>query len=790
MHILILTDRDWTHPQAGGTGLNLASQVEHWLGWGHRVSVISCGYPGATACERRGALTLHHVGGRSTVFVQAIVRQARGLVPDPDVALEVINGVTFLTPLWLRTPRLALLHHIHRGRHYTEELGRLGIPAAFLLETAPLRLLYRRTRFVVVSEATAREVAAHGIADDLIAVNRNGVGGNGYEPGTKDARPTVLYLGRLKRYKHVERLLAVAEAMPGLEVEIAGDGDARPELEREIARRGLYDRVHLHGFVDEPRKVELLQRAWVHVTASVAEGWSLTVMEAAACGTPSVALATGGLRESIVDGETGLLARDGQELVMLTRRLVEDAPLRRRLGEGALARAGQFSWEGTAARTLALLEAVRSQPARFRFPRRAAGRAIGSETARAAGLAAAVMIANAIALVVTVAFARLLGAGAYGSLVALLAFFLILSVPGQALQATVAREVSSSVARGDPDAGRSVWGWLQALLVLLAGVSAASIIAREPLAAAIGVSQEWAAAAVLPTGCLWLLLCVERGVLQGLRGYRLVGSSLVGEAAARLLFGVLLVALGLGVTGAFLGTTLSILITVALLALTLPKPGPTQRRFHANGVRDLLKIAWVPLAALTLISVLQNIDVVVVKHTASEELAGSYAAAAVAAKAIIWVAVGLGIYLLPEATRLATQGIDARPVLARTLALVAAVAAPMILLYTVGAEDLLTSVFGDEFTLGAGALPLLAIAMTLLACAFLSVQYLLGLRRVAFLALLGVAALCEPLLLLEADASLSDVALALVAVQLALATALVAIGFRNGYALRSERAVA
>src|SRR5947209_15739454 len=162
LHILIMSDRDWTHPQGGGTGTNLFAQVARWLAWGHRVSVISCAYPGAAACERIGELTLHRVGGRSTVFPRAILRQWRGLVPDADVVLEVVNGVTFLTPLWCRTPRVTLVHHIHR-EHYARELGTLGKVAAVALETLPLRLLYRSSRFVTISHATARDLARHRI---------------------------------------------------------------------------------------------------------------------------------------------------------------------------------------------------------------------------------------------------------------------------------------------------------------------------------------------------------------------------------------------------------------------------------------------------------------------------------------------------------------------------------------------------------------------------------------------------------------------------------------------------
>ena len=132
MHILVLTDRDWTHPQGGGTGTNLYGQVSRWLAWGHRVSVIACGYPGCSTREELGDLTIHRVGGRSTVFPRAIWAQWRGLVSDADVTLEVVNGVTFLTPLWLRTPRVTLVHHVHRD-HYVREMGRAGSVAAWAL---------------------------------------------------------------------------------------------------------------------------------------------------------------------------------------------------------------------------------------------------------------------------------------------------------------------------------------------------------------------------------------------------------------------------------------------------------------------------------------------------------------------------------------------------------------------------------------------------------------------------------------------------------------------------------
>src|SRR3954452_11206964 len=384
MHILVLTDRDWTHPQGGGTGTNLYGQVSRWLAWGHRVSVIGAGYDGAEKVEKIGDLTMYRVGGRSTVFPRTIFKQWRGLVPDADVVLEVINGITFLTPLWLRKPHAALVHHVHT-QHYEREMGRIGRVAGLFLETLPLKLLYRGSRFVVISHSTQRDLEAFGISSDTVTVNHIGVELGAFAPGERAPEPTVLFLGRLKKYKRVEMLLETVEALPGVRLEVAGDADHRPAIEEEIARRGLGERVRLHGHVDESEKLALLQRSWVNLTASSAEGWCLTVMEAAACATPSVAMRVGGLPESIEEGVTGFLADDGEELTASVRRLVEDDELRDQMGDAAYERAQHFTWDRTARRTLDVLEAE-TPAAPQKMPLRELLTGFGrSDTGRAAG---------------------------------------------------------------------------------------------------------------------------------------------------------------------------------------------------------------------------------------------------------------------------------------------------------------------------------------------------------------------------------------------------------------------
>jgi glycosyltransferase involved in cell wall biosynthesis/O-antigen/teichoic acid export membrane protein len=790
VHILVLTDRDWTHPQGGGTGTNLYGQVSRWLAWGNRVSVIAAGYDGGEPIERHGDLTIYRVGGRSTVFPRAIFKQWRGLVPDADVVLEVINGITFLTPVWLRTPRVALVHHVHTD-HYEREMGRAGKVAGLFLETLPLKLLYPGSRFVVISHATQRDLERFGIAQETVTVNHIGVERDAFAPGERAPEPTLLFLGRLKKYKRVEMLLDTVEALPQVKLEIAGDGDHGPHIEAEIERRGIGDRVRLHGHIDEAAKLELLQRSWVNLTASSAEGWCLTVMEAAVCKTPSVAMRVGGLPESIEEGVTGFLADSGEQLTAHVRRLVEDDDLRERMGAAAYARAQEFTWDRTARRTLDVLEAERANKPHKLPLREVLSGFSRSDTGRAAGLAAAVMAANFIALAYTIVFARVLHSSGYGSLAALVSTFLILSVPGSALQMTVAREVSRSVAAGERYPAAGVWGWLSTLFVVTICASIVSVLLRSPIAHAVGVPElPWAAAAAVPAGCLWLILSVQRGALQGLQRYKLVGFSLMGEAFMRLAAGLVLVGLGAGVTGAFLGTALSIGVVAAVLTVPLLRAAGPHSEHHERPLRSLVGRAWAPVAALALIAILQNIDVIVVKHVADKDSAGAYAAAAVIAKGIIWVAVGLGLYLLPEAARRTRMGLDARPVLVRTLALVAFVSLPAVLLYVVGARPVLVAVFGDAYADGAGALPLLAIAMSLLACAYLSVQYLLALERANFLWALGVAAIAEPLVLQTTGSHLTAVAVGLLAVQALLAAVVLSLGFRSAASPRASGAAA
>ena len=236
---------------------------------------------------------------------------------------------------------------------------------------------------------------------------------------------------------------------------------------------------------------------------------------------------------------------------------------------------------------------------------------------------------------------------------------------------------------------------------------------------------------------------------------------------------------GLDVTGAYLGSPFSMVVVAAVLGVALRRRlGPPDPEAEPRRLRDLVTGAWAPVAGLTLLAVLQNIDVIMVKHRVGGDAAGAYAAAAVAAKLIIWVAIGVGLYLLPEATRRAAAGVNPRQVLERALVIVGAVALPMLTVFALAPSLLLRLAFGAKYTQAADALIVLGAAMALLAVAYLTVQYMLALGTTSFLYVLGVVAVLEPLLLSTGGKSLVGFAAVVFGLQCVAASAMLALGLR------------
>jgi len=398
----------------------------------------------------------------------------------------------------------------------------------------------------------------------------------------------------------------------------------------------------------------------------------------------------------------------------------------------------------------------------------------GSDTGKAAGLAGAMIANNVLALISSVVFARLLTN--YGALAALISYLVILTVVGQAVQIATARDAVLGRLGTGEELLATLERWARALAVFTVLATIVSILVRQPIADAVGVPRQgWAAAAGIPAGCLYLGLCTLRGALQGIGDYRSVGLSLIGEQAARLVSGAILAVVGFGIAGAYLGSLLSYIAMSAYCVFMVYArlAGPTYQRWRLRstvaGALSFTRLIWtaaVPITALAIIQLLQNVDLITAKHQFTDRVASSYAVAAVAGKVLIWVAMGASVYLVPETSRLRAQGRDARPVLLRSIGIVAVCAVPCMLIFAFAAHPLLAAVFGESKAIASGSLLPLGAAFTVLAATYLAVQYMLALKRVWFLPAIGLIAALEPVLLLQAPKHPASFATVVLFVQL------------------------
>lgn len=367
MRVLVVNWQDRTNPQAGGAEVHLHEIFGRLAAAGHEVHLLCSGYAGAAAEAELDGMRVHRIGTR-----YGFALRGRGafaaLAPRlrPDVVVEDVNKVPlFLTGLW-GGPFVLLVPHLFGTTVFRE----VPWPVAAVVWAAerPMPRVYRGAYVHVISESTRDDLVARGFRREAIRVIHPGVDASRLTPDpgvARAAEPTFLYVGRLKRYKALDTAIrAVArlrrEGGADVTLQVAGGGDDRARLERVVAAEGVADGVRFLGYVSEERKLELYRRAWAVVFPSPKEGWGITNVEAAACGTPAVASDSPGLRESVRNGETGLLVRHGDDaaLAEALRRLAGDPVLRERLGAGARAFAEGLPWSRAAGETATHLEAA------------------------------------------------------------------------------------------------------------------------------------------------------------------------------------------------------------------------------------------------------------------------------------------------------------------------------------------------------------------------------------------------------------------------------------------------
>jgi glycosyltransferase involved in cell wall biosynthesis len=366
LNILALNWNDLKNPFAGGAEVQLEEMIVRLVARGHSVTLFCSNFAGGAPEETVSGIRIVRRGNRYNFNLLAPFHLRR-LVRDGkfDVMLEDINKIPFYTPWFLTIPTLILVPHLFAETVFQEINPVLG--TYIYLSEKPMIRSYRGFRYCAASESTQSDLAMRGVPLKDITVVHCGVDRETYSYDAsveKYDTPTILYLGRVKKYKSIQHLIdamtIVRKTIPNARVMVVGAGDYLPTLESQAKRLGLADCIEFAGFVPTANKVERLRKSHVIVLPSIREGWGLTNIEANAVGTCVVASDAPGLRDSVRDGETGFLFPYGDipSLAEKLVRILTDFTLRKRLETGGLAWANKFSWDTATERLESLLYEV------------------------------------------------------------------------------------------------------------------------------------------------------------------------------------------------------------------------------------------------------------------------------------------------------------------------------------------------------------------------------------------------------------------------------------------------
>jgi glycosyltransferase involved in cell wall biosynthesis len=356
----VLAWRDLDDPEAGGSELHAEHVARLWAEAGIDVTIRTSFAAGHPRTSWRNGHRVIRKGGRYLVFPRAAFSELMRWHGPRDGLVEIWNGMPFFSPLWATGPRVVFLHHHHAemwDMTLPPRLARVGR----LVESRLAPPLYRWSSIVTLSESSRRELVDEmHLPEKRISVVRPGIDPRFGPGGERSPTPLVVAVGRLVPVKRFDLLIeALADLRvrhPRLEAVVVGEGYKREELEALRSAMGADDWIHLPGRCSDEELIDLYRRAWVVTSVSAREGWGMSLTEAAACGTPTVATRISGHADAVVDGETGFLVEPG-DLGALHDRLallVSDRRLAARLGANArdlVVR--RFTWKACAERCLA-----------------------------------------------------------------------------------------------------------------------------------------------------------------------------------------------------------------------------------------------------------------------------------------------------------------------------------------------------------------------------------------------------------------------------------------------------
>jgi glycosyltransferase involved in cell wall biosynthesis len=364
MRILILNWRDIKHPLAGGAEISTHEHAKRWVKAGHQVIQFSSLAKGEKSSEIIDGVQIIRRGNHYTVHLHAFIYYLRHLRGKIDFIVDEFHFIPFFTVLYTGVKKMAFIHETAGKIWFKNQIFPINL-LGYILEPLFIKL-YGNTSFMTVSESTKNDLMHFGISSKRINVIFNGIKTiNSKESKGKDL--TLIYLGRLAKDKGIEDVISVYykiyQIYKNAKLWVVGKEENVGYLQKikeKVKNLNISQQIVFYDYVSEKEKFELLKKAWIFINPSMKEGWGLTVIEAASQGTPTVAYNVPGLRDSIVNNETGLLAEDKtlEALAKKVNMLLSNRILYNNLSKNALKWSKRFNWDESAEKSLILINRI------------------------------------------------------------------------------------------------------------------------------------------------------------------------------------------------------------------------------------------------------------------------------------------------------------------------------------------------------------------------------------------------------------------------------------------------
>ncbi|WMT49136.1 MAG: glycosyltransferase family 4 protein [Thermoplasmatales archaeon] len=317
MRILWLTHRDPLNPKAGGAE-RIVCEIGTYLSKNeNKITILTGGWPGCKRVDSLNGIKIIRFGRRVIPHLVAPVFLIKN---EYDLVIaDLGHAVPWISPVIFKKRVIVSFVHLH-ARSLP---GQVSKGLAFLIKGLEKLyfIIYRKEDFITISKTSALDLETLGISKDKISIINPGVNNELFKPNKKTEYPTLVYFGGMRAYKRPNESLflirELSKRLQNLRLIVIGDGIMKKEMEDLTVSLGIEKDVYFKGRLSDNEVADIVSASWLNIHTSTTEGWGISIIEAAASGTPTVAYDVPGVHDSVQEGMNGIRVNDGDRSALV-----------------------------------------------------------------------------------------------------------------------------------------------------------------------------------------------------------------------------------------------------------------------------------------------------------------------------------------------------------------------------------------------------------------------------------------------------------------------------------------